>query len=102
MITLKDFSEDEFIKSKMPDLAEQFLNRAASLEELSNAIDSLGNVADATSFEEYARKVLESFDMLTAYFGNEVNKLQSDLETVNEIQDYVRLKGIGALNEDST
>ena len=102
MITLKDFSEDEFIKSKMPDLAKQFLDRASSLEELSEAIDSLGNVADATSFEEYARKVLESFDMLTAYFGKEVNKLQSDLETVNEIQDYVRLKGIGALNEDST
>ena len=40
--------------------------------------------------------------MLTAYFGKEVNKLQSDLEPVNEIQDYVRLKGIGALNEDST
>ena len=55
MITLKDFSEDEFIKSKMPDLAKQFLDRASSLEELSEAIDSLGNVGNATSFEEYVR-----------------------------------------------
>ena len=55
MITLKDFSEDEFIMSKMPDLAKQFLDRASSLEELSEAIDSLGNVGNATSFEEYVR-----------------------------------------------
>ena len=102
MITLKDFAEDEFITSKMPDLADQFIQRADALQELSEAIDSLGSVGDAKSFEEYALKVLESFDMLTTYFGKEVNRLQSDLETVNEISDYVKLKGIGALNEGST
>ena len=102
-MTLDEISKDNYVQSKMPDLGKDFEVRAEALQKLSEAIDHLytafDSVADTKSFEEYAMRVLEAFDMLTAHFGSEVRRLNADLQNVKELSDYVRMKDIGALEE---
>ena len=98
-MTLDEFSKDNYVQSKMPDLGKDFEARGEALHKLSEAIDHLGGVAETKSFEEYALRVLEAFDMLTEHFGSEVRRLNADLNNVKELSDYVRMRDIGALEE---
>jgi len=101
-MTREEFDTDEYIQSALPDMSQSFMRRYDSLDRWADCIEYLGTIGDAQSMPETLEILMTAFDRLTQHLASEVEQLNSDVDTVKKVVDYVRMKDIGALDDSNT
>ena len=101
-MSLEEFSRDKYIQDNLPDVSKAFIQRHEGLDRLADCIEYLGTISEAETLPETLEIILTAFDRLTQHLAFEADLLNSDVDDIRKVVEYVRLKDMGALNEDNT